>query len=124
MTDCRGFGRCAGLGSVDAVCQGPRDGNGLPAPIAEGPLGKALQLGMWVPVDGLLRGRNMTGPGPLSFSWAHVDASPKLTVQRTGFTWQVLVALRSRGFDPNNRVPLQRLAAFCSAIGSINHDKQ
>jgi hypothetical protein len=75
---------------MDAVCQRPRSGNGLAAPIADGPfpyLGKALQLEQWTPVDALIDGYNITGA--LTFSWAHVAASPKLTAQRTSFTWQV-----------------------------------
>jgi hypothetical protein len=86
MTCCRGFGRCAGLGPIEEVCKRPRSGSGLAAPITDGPLGKALRLGKWTPVDALIRGYNITGP--LSFSWAHVDASPKLSSKRAGFTLQ------------------------------------
>ncbi len=93
---CRGFGRCAGLGPIDVVCRRPRRAPGLAAPITDGPLqhlGKALQLGMWKAVDSQMinAGANVTDPEPLSFSWAHVDASPKLTAQRSGITLQVLI---------------------------------
>jgi hypothetical protein len=95
--DCRGFGRCAGHGPIDIVCQRPRTDGGLAAPITDGPfqhLGKALQLGQWTVVDAQIMGSNVTsGPGPPSFSWAHVDASSKLTMQRRGFTLQVSIAL-------------------------------